>query len=127
VIVDQARAAFEQIREDVPGAGLLAVTSPGRLHADWLEARSARAWIDELLSALPRNAGLVTVHDGHPAALSWLGAVAGQRIAPLGVRDFGQSGDTPDLYRVSGIDAAAIVDAAARVLLDRHSLDRRPH
>jgi len=119
VVAQEARAAFEQIREDVPGAGLLAVTSPGRLHADWLEAPVGDAWIDGLLGALPRSAGLVTVHDGHPAALSWLGAVSGQRVVALGVRDFGQSGDVPDLYRVCGIDEDAIVDAAARILLDR--------
>ncbi len=119
VVAGEARAALEQIREDVPGAGVLAVTSPGRLHADWLSASRGTAWIDELLGALPRSAGLVTVHDGHPAALSWIGAVAGQRIVPLGVREFGQSADVPDLYRVCGIDEEAILDAAARVLLDR--------
>lgn len=119
VVADRARAALEQIREDVPGAGLLALTSPGRLHAEWLAARAGRAFIDELLAALPQTAGLVTVHDGHPAALSWLGSVAGHRIAPLGVTDFGQSGDVPDLYRVCGIDEEGILDAAARILLDR--------
>jgi pyruvate dehydrogenase E1 component len=125
VVVDQARAALEALREEVPGAGLLALTSPGRLNADWLEAKPGEAWIETLLSALPRSAGLVTVHDGHPAALSWLGAVAGQRIVPLGVREFGQSGDVPDLYRVCGIDEDAILDAAARVLLERRDPDRR--
>ena len=57
--------------------------------------------------------------DGHPATLSWLGSVAGHRIHPLGVDHFGQSGDLPDLYRVYGIDADAILDAAARACLGR--------
>ena len=61
--------------------------------------------------ATPR---LVTVLDGHPAALSWLGAVRGQRVVPLGVEAFGQSGDIPDLYRAYKLDAAAIIDAVAR-------------
>ena len=52
--------------------------------------------------------------DGHPAALSWLGAVRGQRVVPLGVESFGQSGDIPDLYRAYRLDAAAIIDAVAR-------------
>jgi pyruvate dehydrogenase E1 component len=59
----------------------------------------------------------VTVLDGHPAALSWLGAVAGHRIAAVGVDRFGQSGDIPDLYRTHGLDAEGIVDAAASLCL----------
>jgi hypothetical protein len=52
-----------------------------------------------------------------PATLSWLGAVAGNAIVPLGVDRFGQSGDIPDLYRAYGIDTEAILDAAARACL----------
>src|SRR5215207_3996842 len=48
------------------------------------------------------------------AALSWIGAVGGHRSHPLGVEKFGQSADIPDLYRVHGIDADAILDACAR-------------
>lgn len=50
---------LEAVREDVPGAGLLAITSPDRLHADWLRAARARragardeAWIETLLAPL---------------------------------------------------------------------------
>jgi pyruvate dehydrogenase E1 component len=60
---------------------------------------------------------LVTVGDFHPATLSWLGAVAGNAIVPLGVDRFGQSGDIPDLYHAYGIDTDAILDAAARACL----------
>ena len=41
-------------------------------------------------------------------------AVRGQRVVPLGIESFGQSGDIPDLYRSYKLDAAAIVDAVAR-------------
>ena len=51
--------------------------------------------------------------DGHPATLAWLGAVHGHRVRPLGVEHFGQTGSIPDLYRHYGIDANAIVAAAA--------------
>ena len=54
--------------------------------------------------------------DAHPAVLSWLGAVGRHRVIPLGVDRFGQSGDIPDLYHAYGIDADAIVTAAARLL-----------
>ena len=75
----------------------------------------AHAW--RLLQPLAATAGLVTVLDGHPATLSWLGAVRLHRVQPLGVTGFGQSGDIPDLYRAYGLDADAILDAAARVCL----------
>ncbi len=127
VIASEALKALEMIREDVPGVGLLAVTSADRLHADWREAQAARArgetgaaaYIEELLGALGPGACLVTVLDGHPATLSWIGAVRSQRLVSLGVEDFGQSGNVPDLYRAYGIDAGTIVNAAARALLDR--------
>ena len=107
--------------EDIPGAGLLAITSADRLHDDWLAGtrRGARSHIGELLAPLAADAALVTIIDGHPATLSWLGAVAPHRTYPLGVDHFGQSGDIPDLYRVYGLDADAILDAAARACLER--------
>ena len=49
--------------------------------------------------------------------MSWLGAVRGQRVVPLGADRFGQSGDIPDLYREYGLDADAILDACAQALL----------
>jgi pyruvate dehydrogenase complex dehydrogenase (E1) component len=40
----EATAAFAELRSEEPGAGLLAITSPDRLHAEWLaSARKARA------------------------------------------------------------------------------------
>ena len=74
---------------------------------------------ERLLARLRPGAALVTVGDFHPATLSWLGAVAGNTIVPLGIDRFGQSGDIPDLYRLYGLDADAIIDAAAQALLER--------
>jgi pyruvate dehydrogenase E1 component len=124
-IAPEAISAFEVILEDVPGAGLLAVTSSNRLHDDWMASRRARisgtsdatAYAEELLAPLGPDVSLITVVDGHPASLSWLGSVAGQRIYPLGVDRFGQSGDLPDLYREYGIDDDSILDAVARACL----------
>ena len=61
--------------------------------------------------------GLVTVLDGSPGALSWLGGVLGMRVSPLGTDRFGQTGDLPDLYRAYRLDSNAIVDAAAELFL----------
>ncbi len=118
-VAPEALAAYDQLAEDVPQAGLLAITSPDRLHGDWRAAQAdGRAGVaGRLLARLRPGAALVTVGDFHPATLSWLGAVAGNPIVPLGVERFGQSGDIPDLYRAYGIDADAILDAAARACL----------
>jgi pyruvate dehydrogenase E1 component len=122
-IAPEAEAAFEQLKEDVPGVGLLAVTSPDLLHRDWSAALAARArgeqrmaHIERLLSDLPPLSALATLMDGPPAALSWMGGVIGQRVSPLGMDRFGQSGDIPDLYRTYRLDAEAVLDAAATAL-----------
>jgi pyruvate dehydrogenase E1 component len=118
-VAPEALAAHQAVAEDVPGAGLLAVTSPDRLHRDWRVARTrgATGVAERLLARLRPGAALVTVGDFHPATLSWLCAVAGNAIVPLGVDRFGQSGGIPDLYRAYGIDSDAILDAAARACL----------
>ena len=63
-------------------------------------------------SRADRATPIVTVLDGHPHTLCFLGAVNGAPISCLGVQDFGQSGDVQDLYRYFGIDAETIVGAA---------------
>ena len=120
----EAEAAFEMLREDVPEAGLLAVTSPDRLHAGWLAAqRAARSGarapshVETLLAPLRPGGAIVTILDGHPSALAWLGGVAGHRVVPMGVDRFGQSGDLIDVYREYGLDMDAILDACAQALL----------
>ena len=126
-VTPEAVAAHESIARDFGGAGLLVLTSPDRLHTDWLAAQRNRGRtaglvdrsmspIERLLAPLSRDARIVTVMDGHPLALSWLGSVRGQRVVPLGIEKFGQSGDIPDLYRTYGLDSAAIIDAVARAV-----------
>jgi pyruvate dehydrogenase E1 component len=123
-IAPEAFEAWEQLVEDVPGAGLLAVVSPDVIHRDWM-ATTRSPWtgeagkvshIEGLLSDLAPGAGLVTIIDGGPSTLSWMGSVRGQRVRALGVERFGQTGDLPDLYREYRLDADAILDGAASLL-----------
>ncbi len=124
-IAPEVLSAWEQLADDLPGIGLMNVTSPDLLHGDW-SARHAARWtettagpshIEQLLADLAPDAGLVTVIDGSPAALSWLGSVRGMRVSPLGISSFGQTGDLPDLYSVYRLDADAIFDAMAELFL----------
>jgi pyruvate dehydrogenase E1 component len=100
--------------------GVLAVTSADRLSAGWHAAqrarehgeRDARAHIETLLSELSRDAGIITLTDAYPEALSWIGAVLGHRVRALGVEHFGQSGSLSELYGHYGLDVNAILSAA---------------
>jgi len=125
VVAPEALDAWEQLAEDMPGLGLLNVTSPDLLHRGWSASRAGRwtgeasgpSHAEQLLSALAPGAGLVTVLDGSPGALSWLGGVRGMRVSPLGTDRFGQTGDLYDLYHEYRLDADAIIDAAAELFL----------
>jgi pyruvate dehydrogenase E1 component len=122
-VAPEAIEAAGLLAEDRRGVAVLAVTSADRLSAGWHAAERARqrgrldatSHVERLLRQLPRDAGLVTVLDAHPTTLSWLGAVEGHRVKPLGVEHFGQSGTIPDLFHAYGIDANAIAHAAAAV------------
>ncbi|MFM2391755.1 MAG: hypothetical protein RLZZ437_3310 [Pseudomonadota bacterium] len=112
-----AAAQIAGVRRDV---GLLAITSADRLNAGWTAAEQAReagiagaqSHVERLMSAVPRDAAIITVIDGHPATLAWLGAVRGHRTRSLGVEHFGQTGTIADLYAHFGIDTAGILRAA---------------
>ena len=122
-IAPEAIQAIGLMGEDRRDVGLLAVTSADRLNAGWTAAQRARerglvharSHIERLLADVPANCGIVSVLDGHPATLAWLGAVYGHRVRGLGVEHFGQTGSLPDLYRHYGIDANAIVAAAENI------------
>ena len=119
-VAPEAIEAAGRIGNDRRDIGVLAVTSADRLNAGWTAARRARArghadslgQIERLMLDVPRDAALITVTDGHPATLSWIGSVGGHRTVPLGVEHFGQTGTVSDLYRHFMIDADAIVAAA---------------
>jgi pyruvate dehydrogenase E1 component len=118
-LLPEAASAMAHLLTRFPGAGLLSVTSADRLNAGWKAAQTAQqhgqaveSHVERLLAPLARNASIVTVIDGHPAALSWLGGVHGHRVQALGVEHFGQSGSIADLYRHYRIDADAIIEAA---------------
>lgn len=119
-VAPEAIAAVGMLGEDRRDVGLLAVTSADRLTAGWSAAQRARerglpharGHIERLLEGVPPHCALVTVVDGHPTTLGWLGSVAGHRTRALGVEHFGQTGTIADLYRHHGIDARGIVAAA---------------
>jgi pyruvate dehydrogenase E1 component len=113
-VAPEAIEAAGLLGEDRRDVGLLAVTSADRLFAGHTHARRMRreSHASRLLAGAPRHCALVTVTDGHPAALGWLGGVHGHRVAALGVDAFGQSASIDDLYARFGIDVNGILQAA---------------
>ncbi len=122
-VADEAIRAAGMIGEDRRDIGVLAVTSADRLNAGWHAAQRARkrgnqpaeSHIERLMAGLPPHCTLITVIDGHPATLAWLGGVHGHKTVALGVEHFGQTGTVGDLYRHYGIDAQAIITAASNL------------
>ncbi|WP_342640979.1 transketolase-like TK C-terminal-containing protein [Rhodoligotrophos ferricapiens] len=126
-VAPEAIEAVGLLSEDRRDIGLLAVTSADRLNAGWTAAQRARehglayarSHVERLLADIPAHCGIVTVTDGHPASLAWLGSVHGHKLRSLGVEHFGQTGTIADLYRHYGIDAQGIVRAASAVVPGR--------
>ncbi|MFZ1921021.1 MAG: transketolase, partial [Xanthobacteraceae bacterium] len=122
-VAPEAIKAVGLMAEDRRDTGLLAITSADRLNAGWTAAcrarerglLHARSHIERLFANLSHHCGIVSVLDGHPATLAWLGAVDGHRLRPLGVEHFGQTGSIAELYRHYGIDANAIIAAAQAI------------
>ncbi|MEO9527028.1 MAG: 1-deoxy-D-xylulose-5-phosphate synthase N-terminal domain-containing protein [Roseibium sp.] len=123
-VANEAIEAAGRLAETHRDIGVLAVTSADRLNAGWTAAQRCRArgnrqatcHVEKLLFGLPGHCKVLTVLDGHPATLSWLGAVAGHRTIPLGVEHFGQTGTIADLYAHFGINRDAIVEEARKAL-----------
>jgi pyruvate dehydrogenase E1 component len=122
-VAPEAIQAAGLLAEKYRGLGVLAITSADRLSAGWHAASRARdsgeqnvsCHVEDLLGQASRDAGIVTLIDGHPETLSWLGAVHGHRVRALGVEHFGQSGSLGELYAHHGLDADAILAAASSV------------
>ncbi|MEM0945730.1 MAG: transketolase, partial [Pseudomonadota bacterium] len=118
-VAQEAIAAAGHLAEARRDVGVLAVTSADRLNAGWTAAQRARArgnagatsHLERLFADLPGHCAIVTVLDGHPATLAWLGSVRGHRAISLGVEHFGQTGTIQDLYRHYGIDQNGILTA----------------
>ncbi|MEZ5758190.1 MAG: hypothetical protein R3D86_08215 [Emcibacteraceae bacterium] len=122
-IAPEVMGAVQDLQHENKDMAVLAVTSSDILYRDWAASRRSSAinkiqktsHIENLMSNLARDCVVVSVCDGHPLNLSWLGSIHGNPVVPLGVEAFGQTGDLPDLYEHFMIDSAAIVAAYGRL------------
>lgn len=118
-ILPLAVQASEELAADELFVNVIAVTSPDLLHRQWVNATrermnggSATHHLEQLIPLGERHCPIVTVLDGHPHALSFLGSVFGARTVALGVDQYGQSGARQELYEHYQIGVVSIVRAA---------------
>lgn len=113
--VTESIDAITQLEHAGVNAELIVTTSPDRLFTA-MQSRSGlgdgSSSILETLFPPSRPAPMVTVLDGHPHTLAFLGAFSAGSARHLGVTQFGQSGDLESVYAWHGIDAASIAKAA---------------
>ncbi|MDQ1711452.1 MAG: pyruvate dehydrogenase component, partial [Frankiaceae bacterium] len=117
-LVPEALAAAGELTALGVDTGVVVVTSYDRL---WRAAQARRGLLPEAMAngvdegvfdrVFDPPAPLVTVLDGHPHTLAFLGTVTGTPVSCLGVSRFGQAGAVEDLYRLHGVDSRAIVEA----------------
>jgi len=125
-MVDEAISAVATLEQEGIGVSLFVVTSPDLLYRQMSAAsaneqagRDDGAWDPTgLLTDREIGQPVLTVIDGHPHAMSFLGAALDSPSTSLGVTSYGQSGSRTDLYRHFGIDAQGIYEAGLG-LVDR--------
>ena len=94
--------------------GVLGITSSDCLFHDWKDKHSSfgkgpkNSHIEKLFINVPKSTIIITVIDGHPMTLAWLGSVFGHKTIPLGVDRFGQTGNIKELFAEFMIDSESI-------------------
>jgi pyruvate dehydrogenase E1 component len=121
-VLPEVLAAAVLLEDEGAPALVVDVTSSDRLYRGWRSslrtaARSGVAATDShqlatLLAPAERSLPIVTVHDAASHHLAWLGGVFGQRVVPVGVDEFGQSGSIPELYGIFDMLPDQLVNAA---------------
>jgi len=115
VIAQEAILAAGHLGEFRRDIGVLAITSADRIYAEFKTQShnlNKTSHIETLLADVPNYAKILTVIDGHPATLTWLGGVRGNPTISHGVDHFGQTGQINDLYKHFAIDHESLVRSA---------------
>ena len=114
VMANEVIKATGYLGERFKDAGVLSITSSDNLFNEWkkksisFNLETSKSHIEHLLEVVPRDTKIITVIDGHPMTLSWLGSVYGHKTLPLGVDRFGQTGNINDLFEEFAIDSQSI-------------------
>jgi pyruvate dehydrogenase E1 component len=121
-VMPEVLEAAATLEEEGLGVTVIDVTSLELIYRQWkraLEGAAASAQaaqslghLETLILPAERAAPIVTVHDAASHSMAWLGSVFGQRVLPVGVDRFGESGSIRELYGSFGLLPGQIVNAA---------------
>jgi pyruvate dehydrogenase E1 component len=122
LVLPEVVAAAGILADEGIGATVVDITSLDRLFRGWNTRQAdavrtasrpeGKGHIESLILPAERRAPIVTIHDASPHAMAWLGSVFGQKVLPIGVDRFGESGTIKDLYRSFGFLPDQIATAA---------------
>ena len=122
VMLEEALQASDLACDDGIYVNVINVTSADRLFRDYFEAAGSGAgtsYLDELLPTADRQTPAITLLDGHPLTLAWLGTIFSAPVKPLGVVQFGQTGSVQELYHQHRIDTDAVLTAIVQILFSQ--------
>lgn len=119
-MIPEAVAASNALFDEGVYANVVNVTGPGPLYRafqksihDAMDGKGSRdRFMSDSIPPESRGAPIVTVQDGHPHSLAWIGSALGVPVVPVGVTEFGQSGSMSELYSEYRIDVESIMAAA---------------
>jgi pyruvate dehydrogenase E1 component len=112
IMVPQAVRASNELLLDGVYANVINCVSPDLIYRNWQgTVHSTIGHAGPNLSSLTARGPVITVIDGHPSALAWVGSMLGVRSWPLGVTRFGESGTPDELYAACQIDWQSIASA----------------
>ena len=117
VMVPEAIKASNNLLEEGIFANVINVTGPGPLYREFQKSIRASIssryensrFLSDVVPEEDRLSPLITLADGHPHSLAWLGGALCSPTFPLGVTEYGQSGNPPELYEEYGIDVQNIM------------------
>ncbi len=118
VMVEEACQASELAAEDGIYVNVINITSADLLFRDFFRAsqRGTTSYLETLLPLADRQVPALTLLDGHPLTLAWLGTILSAPVRPLGVVNFGETGALQDLYHKHHIDTEAVLTAIVQML-----------
>ena len=120
VIIGEVINCLNTLKEENLNIGVFVVTSPDELYKDWVYSTKKinyKSHLEKKLQNIDTNTPIISIIDGHSSALSWIGSVKGQKVIPMGVNNFGKSGDLKEVYELNEINLNSIVDRIARFIL----------
>jgi pyruvate dehydrogenase E1 component len=118
-LVEEAVGSIELLEREGIGVNLFVVTSPDLLYRRLVTAGELEQSGDDagpwdptgLLAENEIGQPALSVIDGHPHTMAFLGAVLDSPSSVLGVTSYGQSGSRKDLYRHFKLDSQGIYEA----------------